>query len=592
MPPRAENPAADGASAHAAGFAIAAAMLAVWSGASAAYGIVKLFAASSALAVAWALLCRSTTPSSASALDKPLGALAAALLLSLAFSPDRWVGLVGVYGLYNHGLVAFALAVSAFLIVGAARDPRTAVRWIVVSGLLAGIWTILQKAGVSAFGPVGRALPHGRAVGPMGDPVFLGAALIAVFPPAAEFCLRGSGALRLLGAATLLAAGGAAVASGSRGAVLSMVAALAVWAALEWRVRDARAPRPVWVAGALLALVLAAGVYTARSQSPSDRGRVLVWKAGVSVFLDAPLFGAGVDRFQTAMRRYRDPEMAGIIGTRGSQVSAHNDWLQMLSTAGAVGGLAWLWLHWGLFVLLRRSWDDLAARALVPVSAGMLAGLFVQAKLNPLPVVSLLHAAVAAGVLAGALGSRLGERVSRVLSLSGTAAAFAAAVLAAGLLRADAALSRARSHAASGRVDAALAAFETAVRRNPYEMHYRVLLSRALYGAASRVDGPSRRRFLERAVAVGDEALYYRPSETEGYLIGATYRLALAASGFESDLAAAADKIDFALDVDPLFQPALENGAHIARALGRTERAEELTARLETLRAEAGRRGP
>ena len=576
-------------SATAAAIAVAASMLVYWTGTAEIFGIVKLILASAALCAGWLWSLRVRTGHRPTPLDAPLAALFAACAASLAFSPDRWVGMVGVYGLYNQGLPALLLAASAYWIVAENDNDATPLRWVCAAGLASGVVAALQGLGTGAFIPLGRSLPQGRANGLMGDPVLLGASLIAVLPIAGLMTRSEKGAWRFAAVAAGVAAVAGIAASGSRGAWLGGAAAFGVWYLLDRRARGRPAPRPRWIAAMFAAFFFAGGAFAAlRASSDSDVGRVEVWKAGISIFRSAPVFGVGLDRFQTEMRRRRSPRLLRIIGSRGTQVSAHNDWLQILTTAGIFGGLAWLWLHAGLLVLLRDAWSREESRSRAAAAAGVFAGLFLQAKVNPLPLACLLQGAVVAGGLAAAIPDACSRpstvRGGRAFAAFGVVLTAAVLLLALRLAWADAALARAYASARAGRVDAALAGFADASRRNPYEMHYRLKESRALYGASQRSTGARRLEFIARAIAVGDDAVRFRPTEAEGHLIRATYRLVMNTEGGEADLSVAAAAVETALAIDPFFIPALENGAQIAALENDAARAARLTARLETVR--------
>jgi tetratricopeptide (TPR) repeat protein len=73
--------------------------------------------------------------------------------------------------------------------------------------------------------------------------------------------------------------------------------------------------------------------------APTSRTRVELWRAGLRMFRDHPLMGAGLDAFIAAFPPYRTATLTQIEWG-GTPAKAHNDAVQILATQGALGGLA------------------------------------------------------------------------------------------------------------------------------------------------------------------------------------------------------------------------------------------------------------
>jgi len=141
------------------------------------------------------------------------------------------------------------------------------------------------------------------------------------------------------------------VTSLSRGAWLG--AGAAGLAAATLALVSRRIPSRAWAIGGpvlLLALLiplatpLRGPVLTRLSQitdltAETSRTRVELWRAGLRMFADHPILGAGVDAYLAAFPRYRTVTLTRIEwgGTPGK---AHNDAIQILATQGTLGGLA------------------------------------------------------------------------------------------------------------------------------------------------------------------------------------------------------------------------------------------------------------
>ena len=90
------------------------------------YGLPKLLSLCAGATGAWVALCfgRARRVQRATGLERPLAAMAAALVASWALSGDRFVGLYGKYSLYAHGLLGFAACVALFVAVAWSSAPE------------------------------------------------------------------------------------------------------------------------------------------------------------------------------------------------------------------------------------------------------------------------------------------------------------------------------------------------------------------------------------------------------------------------------------------------------------------------------------
>ena len=160
-----------------------------------------------------------------------------------------------------------------------------------------------------------------------------------------------------------------AVFSLSRGGMISIFAQLVflmIFRPRQFDAREAAAPSRMAMLvqrGAAAALVLiivfgglmwlgaervvdrvAAGLDTgkASASSVSDQsdygGRDTLWKSSLKIFQAHPITGAGLGSFETALPIYEQSKNMGLVVSQ-----AHNDYLQMLTDAGLIGGLLAIW---------------------------------------------------------------------------------------------------------------------------------------------------------------------------------------------------------------------------------------------------------
>ena len=161
-----------------------------------------------------------------------------------------------------------------------------------------------------------------------------------------------------------------AMASLSRGAWLGL-AGVAV-AALILSLASGRRPSRRWVmaAGAIALVALLLPLVTPmrtqlleRVQQLTDlnaettRTRVELWRAGIRMFREHPVAGAGLDAYVAAFPRYRTATLTEIEWG-GTPAKAHNDAIQILATQGLLGGLAAL----AILILCARSVWHIARR--------------------------------------------------------------------------------------------------------------------------------------------------------------------------------------------------------------------------------------
>lgn len=579
-------PASARAARWALGLALAGGLLAVSPLQASAYSILKLFTLSLGVALAWAAIALQGAPMRSTPLDRPLLACGAALLASLAASQDPFLSFVGRYRMYAMGVVPLSLCAALFyaaVFSGQAEEPRPLLRLLAAVGLVMGVHALLQYNGIEPLSHMPDKLPQGRAVGTLGSPVYFGSTLVCLFPLALALALDGRGGDRVLGAAGALGAATALACTVSRGAWLGAAAGAAAYLALSGRLR---LPRGRWlVAAALAAGVAGTGFLQLRRSSAgsSDSARIELWRSALASVGRNPFLGSGPDTFEQLLRRHRTEGFIRALGANSGQANAHNDLLQTLTTMGAAGLAAYLWLVAAAAAL---AWKARGPEApFKAAAAGALAGLFLQAKFNPAPLPSLILAAFCAALLvpppppgrekrAGWAGASVALVCAALLALSWR------------LTLADRSQKKAQVFAAVGRADIAAAEFARAERLNPGEVQYRMVHAQRLYAWAGAERDPARRlRLLERAVALGREATRWRPNDVDAHQILGVSLYYLRQAGGPDTLAEAEASLDRALELDPFFTHLLTNRLKVAQARGDLSKASALAAEIARLDA-------
>ncbi|MFA6030528.1 MAG: O-antigen ligase family protein [Elusimicrobiota bacterium] len=520
------------------------------------------------------------------ALDLPLLAAAAALLLSSARSVDPWGSLLGRHGHYALGALELGLYAAAALSAAWASDddaPRVLARAALASGALLGLHALLQRAGLEPFAGFPEP-PIGRSYATLATPVMLGAHLALLSPLPLALSRAGKPLDRALAwtAGPLVLCG--LLLTQSRAAWLGAAAAVALWLLLE--AKDRRRAR---IAVLLLGAAAAAAVVflsQVKGRGFDDAVRVQVWKTAWTSFLERPLLGWGPESFIHALRLHKGEGLFALYGPVREQVHVHDDLLHALATTGLAGTAAYLALLGALALAARRRRLSASPerRPLVGAMAAGLLGLFVQLKFDPCSSATLLLAALFAGLLCARPKDEAGPTGRRLLALPLALACAGALILCSRLALADASYRAAHAAQASGRVEAASAAYERALRLNPWEGQYRWDYCMHLYGLARSFTDRSRRLpLLERIRRAADGAAAARPNDSRALELKA-YALLWSAAEGDSSLALEAERLlDRAAELEPTFVPALRVRLQLALRRKDAAKAEALAKEYERL---------
>lgn len=304
-----------------------------------------------ALVALWVL-----DPASRPARSRPhvwLAASAVVLLLATVFAVDphqsfwgRDERLFGTLAWMYFGLW-YLMLVAAFQVM---RTPRRLLQAAACVPLINVLWALLE----TAFPSFWQALRGGfRAVGTIGNPIFLGSylllsaflALAAAFEAKtrrARFIFLGVALLEILGVFL----------TGTRGAILGLgvgaVVFASVFVALEWR-RHARALAWTLAAGVLVMMFVLAGSRLAPAfsraidLSVSDTTvsqRVLLFKITLRGIRARPLLGWGPENFDYLFDQNFDPQFLKYSIRETWADRAHNIFFDLLATQGVLGVLA------------------------------------------------------------------------------------------------------------------------------------------------------------------------------------------------------------------------------------------------------------
>lgn len=394
----------------------------------------------------------------------------------------RWNGATGYLGYLGLGMLA------AMTLNTVERRRRVGSAILLAAGVVAG-YALIQRAGLD---PLRWELVYGTsASSSLGNPNFAAAYLGIPVPLVVARFLSASGSTPIragYGALFLLLVSGQ-LATGSLLGPFATATGLAVMAVVVLVTSDRRVLRRTggtlaW-AGPVAGLVALSGLWSGAVVGPQTVTiRLYYWRAAIGMFLDHPVVGVGMGRFEDFFRRYRPleayPELGGAFAD-----NPHSVLLALASEGGLLLLIPWLFLL-GVIVALVWSWVRTARsrevsypdRLVVAAWTGAFAGYLGQA-LASFDVPSL---AVLGYVLAGSVVT-LTHGMDEA-SVSGTATvrrgvAILAGVVAVGLVAvatvpviADLEGGEGQRQAAAGDFGAAVQSFDTASQRAWWEPRY------------------------------------------------------------------------------------------------------------------------
>ncbi|MBI3564734.1 MAG: O-antigen ligase family protein [Elusimicrobia bacterium] len=559
--------------------AIAGGQLAVAPAFAEAYTLPKLFFLALGAAVAWAGLAGRGARSTG--LDRPVAALWLAMLAATAVSVDPAASALGMHPQQFYGLLPLALVAALYYAAaaaGAEGEEPVADAFILLAAALAAFAVAQRAAGRPIL--TGEPLPEGyRVTSTIGNPVMLGGCLAFLLP----FVLRGAlgPRPRVPRALLPLVVVGLAL-TWARGAWASAELACGLYLVFDGRVRvDARRARALGLACAVAAAPAYLLLQRRLAKGDSDSMRVEMLKAAPPMLAERPWLGWGPDTYMIPFRRHKTDRWVKVShATFVLQLSAHDDLLQAAVTLGLPGLAAYLWLLAAAAAAFRRRLSAPDAGFAAAAAAG-LAGLFLQAKVNPVTPSTLALAAIATG-----LALRRAPAAPRPAGRAAAAAAALALAAATALLvrlgRADLLFKRGldRVNAAKG-VDAGFMAgvgdIKRATELNPWSLNYLSQRCELIF-RVSRVTPPEQgKQLIDKTLELTAAALRLHPGNPTAHELRST-ALTLAARFGADTMREAFAEIKTASAMDPTLTFSLRRRMDLARALNDREEFERAKA--------------
>lgn len=551
--------------------AIAGGLLALAPPLAEAYNLIKVFAIAAGGALTWAGLIRA--PLRNTVLDRPLAALWIVMGLSAVQSVDPPASVLGMYPQAFCGLLPLTLCASLYYAAAQIPDDPdkdAVLRWMLAAAIPLTVFGISQRFMVGRDFLLYPPLMNNRIMSTIGVPVMFGACLVPLTPVALHWALEKKSPLGRV-CAVLIAV--SLLLTWARGAWLSAAVAAATYLWLTKRLRLGKGRLLVL---ALLAPAVFLGLQRGLAKRDSDAIRVESYRTALSSLAARPLLGFGPDTFEFAFRRFRTEELIRVTHDSVSvESNAHNDLFQVAATLGALGLLAYCWLLWTLgsrlFVLLSGSTVDGRDAA---VGAALI-GLFIQAKVNPIPPPALMLAGLLAGLVCGGKKT-LSLRAGRAAAALAVSFGVIAAVFWGRFCAADADYKAGRTIVRSTTLpDPAYMDGVNKLRRatelNPWWVDYLTARCDVILSVAPHAPPEQGRQLLEKALKLTADAVRLHPGNGTAHYMRATV-LGFSSLRYGSGLMPEAfAEIKTASQLDPTYTFTMRRRMEIAHALGDRE---------------------
>jgi O-antigen ligase/regulator of sirC expression with transglutaminase-like and TPR domain len=283
---------------------------------------------------------------------------------------------------------------------------------LLLSGLLTGIYSMMQYSGTDIIKWNADSMIKGRYFASMGNPNFLGALLIMMIPLNISFIL-----MAMKKKTYLIAAGLSCLfvllyislfGTQSRGPFLGFVFSALVFIAYGLfngyrSIKDGLDPEQKnfsgvlsafftryknWLAAVAAVLFIAAVLSVTVGRNSADRlwssvtnikkslqvSRLHIWMPAIKMIKEYPLLGTGVDTFKTIFPKFSGTDFANIDGANVSSRTAHNEPLNVAATMGIPALGVYFLLLWVYIKMIIKPFRRMEDYDLKILSLGMASG--------------------------------------------------------------------------------------------------------------------------------------------------------------------------------------------------------------------------
>ncbi|HZD60694.1 MAG TPA: O-antigen ligase family protein [Anaerolineae bacterium] len=512
-----------------------------------------------------------------SPLNKPLLAFATMATVAVIVSPAPLVSVIGEYARYENLPTLYSYALLCFMATQFMAKKEWLDRLLLVSSAsfaLICLYGIAQALNVDILPKFMREF-EGRSRSTFGNPVFFGGYIAVMLPLLLNYLLDDDNrtliSKPLISVLIIIGFAGAAL-SQSRGAWIAIVIGITVTVILHRKklLRNIGTVVATGVFGmAFLLLILSIGgkeqaahqlsslndrVTTATDLSGgAAASRIEIWKSSINMISVRPFAGYGPDQMYLWSPPFNTLHKAQIEKNTVAD-RAHNEFLQTAINSGIMGLLIFIWIISMLALMstrLRNSSGGLHVHA-TGITVALLG--YISQGLFGVAVIGITAPAwIFGGIIAAIYSNQKREVFSIPLRAQwkveiSMAAALAASVIAVFSLKplvADAYYFNGIANKLASQDNQAIAAFNKAVKFNPYQSQYRRDLAIILIDQGNSLKDAS---LVDSGISVIDKGLQYNPDD---------YDLLLAKAGADRVYAAIANDMSLIGEAEGYYAKAI-----------------------------------
>ncbi|MBI4743218.1 MAG: O-antigen ligase family protein [Actinobacteria bacterium] len=308
-------------------------------------------------------------------------------LISTLLSANPVISFLGKYRRYegfsvllNYGLIFFLVNQSIFKI----KKINSILTSLVITSAVISMYGILQFVGFDFAGLSRNLWETNRSFSTLGNPVFLGGYLALILPLAlAKYFNSGNLRNSIFYGLMIFLIVSCLIATFSRGGWIAGFTGFILMIILAGRDIALALSKKILIILLIFSFALSvfliydrfipsSGKYLSFSKRlvsipQTDNGwgsRIEVWKAVPKIVLEKPFFGWGPDMFYLAYPRFATLKYAKLVGKSAyPSDNAHNYFLQLISTQGILGFLAFILtifilLFYGIKFLLKQKNEE------------------------------------------------------------------------------------------------------------------------------------------------------------------------------------------------------------------------------------------
>jgi len=508
-------------------------------------------------------------------------------VLATIFSINPRLGFWGLYKFYCWGfssVVGYAL----LYFVVANNLPRDSVKklffFAVVAGGIVAFYGIFQYKGVEIFSRMPKN-PGGRIWSTLGNPNYLGAFLIMVFPLGlGTLLLTKSRLCRLVLTGVLGSFFICLLVTLSRAAWLGFAGSLLLFALV---LRKSISKRLLRSSGLILIflLLMVALIFSFMEKGRTQEGlkvfsriksivnladpgvvaRVSSWESSLKMIQNRPLLGTGLDTYYLAFPSHRQLSYLHSSGKGITAGYAHNEFLQVATTTGLLGLAAYLWFWFAFFYVgwkkCRSStqWEEKIIIASI-LASGL--ALLIQNQFSLSVLTTSTYFWLFAGILVGGTGEpkvktfkiNPSSWLLSILLMVGVAGSLFLMIKAIIPYRADLTYQDGLRYLKGRNQKMAIIRIENAISLNPYVKRYNIeaggIYKELAFSSKSKQE---QTRWLERAEESFQRNAKMYPEQPYSYLnLGTCYMWQAQMLGWDT-VKRAIKSFQKALRIDPYF---------------------------------------